>query len=343
MSHPHTQLKLYQYYGDKRIIEQQYQTSKQWLDLVTESNPTHIINNGLSDHESLAEKPAAPMVTPLYYQSAKMLEKMADILGIKEDARKYEALSKKIKKAYNDNFVDADSGKCSPGTQASQSFVLFSDILPEEQRPSALKYLLDDINKHDNHLTTGIFGTRYMLDLLSQEGFSQTAYDIVNQKTFPGWGHMLENGATTLWEHWAYSDNTFSHNHPMFGSVSQWFYRWLGGIQPHPDAIGFDRIVIRPQIPADLKWVNCSYDSIRGKITSNWRKTNNSIIMDIKIPANTAATVYLPCSNPETIKESNISAGLAPGIKFVRCKNSTTIYNIQSGKYHFTLPYKLTK
>jgi len=268
---------------------------------------------------------------------------MADILGIKEDAGKYEALSKKIKKAYNDNFVDADSGKCSPGTQASQSFALFSDILPEEQRRSALKYLLDDISEHDGHLTTGIFGTRYMLDLLSQEGFSQTAYDIVNQKTFPGWGHMLENGATTLWEHWAYSDNTFSHNHPMFGSVSQWFYRWLGGIQPHPDAIGFDRIIIRPQIPSDLKWVNCSYDSIRGKITSNWRKTDNSIIMDIKIPANTVATVYLPCSKPETIKENHISAGLAPGVEFERCENNTAIYNIQSGKYHFTLPYKLSK
>ena len=343
MSHLHTQLKLYQYYGDKRIIEQQYQTSKQWLDLVMESNPTHIINNGLSDHESLTEKPTAPMVTPLYYQSAKMLEKMADILGIKEDAGKYEALSKKIKNAYNDNFVDADSGKCSPGTQASQSFALFSDILPEEQRRSALKYLLDDISEHDGHLTTGIFGTRYMLDLLSQEGFSQTAYDIVNQKTFPGWGHMLENGATTLWEHWAYSDNTFSHNHPMFGSVSQWFYRWLGGIQPHPDAIGFDRIIIRPQIPSDLKWANCSYDSIRGKITSNWRKTDNSIIMDIKIPANTVATVYLPCSNPETIKENNISVGLAPCVEFERCENNTAIYNIQSGKYHFTLPYKLSK
>ncbi len=315
MAHPHTQLKLYQYYGDKRIIERQYQTSKQWLDLVTKNNPTNIINSGLSDHESLTEKPTAPMVTPLYYQSAKMLAKMADILGVKEDAEKYEALSEKIKKAYNDNFVDTDSGKCEPGTQASQSFALYTDILPEENRPAAVKYLLDDISNHDSHLTTGIFGTRYMLELLSQEGFGQTAYDIVNQKTFPGWGHMLENGATTLWEHWKYSDNTFSHNHPMFGSVSQWFYNWLGGIQPHPDAIGFDRIIIRPQIPNDLQWVNCSYDSIRGKITSNWRKTDDSLIIDIEIPANTEATVYLPY------------------------KDNTEIRNIQSGKYLFVLPY----
>ena len=129
---------------------------------------------------------------------------------------------------------------------------------------------------------------------------------------------MLENNATTLWEHWAYSDNTYSHNHPMFGSVSQWFYNWLGGIQPHPAAIGFDQIIIRPQIPIDLQWVNCSYDSIRGKITSNWRKADNSIIMDINIPANTEATVYLPR------------------------KNNTEIHNIQSGKYHFVLPYVYT-
>jgi len=340
MAHPDTQLMLYRYYGDKRIIEQQYQTSKQWLDLVTKSNPKHIINRGLSDHESLTKKPSAPMVTPLYYQSVKMLVKMADILGHKEQAEKYQALSEKIKKAYNDNFLEADTGKCSPGTQASQSFALFSDILPEEHRPAVLKYLLDDISKRKNHLTTGIFGTRYMLELLSQHGFNQTAYDIVTQKTFPGWGYMLENGATTLWEHWAYSDNTFSHNHPMFGSVSQWFYNWLGGIQPHPAAIGFDQIIIRPQIPNDLQWVNCSYESIRGKITSNWRKADNSIIMDIHIPANTEATVYLPCSNPGSIKENNIPVDRVPGVEFERVENNAAIYTIQSGKYHFVLPYK---
>jgi alpha-L-rhamnosidase len=246
-----------------------------------------------------------------------MLEKMAGILGVKDDSEKYEALSEKIKSAYNDNFFDAGSGICAPGTQSSQSFALFSDILPEDKRLAAMKYLLDDISKHDNHLTTGIFGTRYMLELLSQEGFNQTAYDIVNQKTFPGWGHMLENGATTLWEHWKFSDNTYSHNHPMFGSVSQWFYNWLGGIQPHPDAVGFDRIIIRPQIPDDLQWVNCSYNSVRGRITSNWRKTGDSLIMDIEIPVSTTATVYLPY------------------------KNNTEIRNIKSGKYQFVLPYKL--
>ncbi len=343
MAHPQTQLKLYQYYGDKRIIERQYPISKQWLDLVIKDTPTHIIKSGLSDHESLAKKPAGPMVTPLYYQSARMLGEMAEILGHARDAEQYNALAENIKTAYNDQFVEADSGACSPGTQASQSFALFSDIIPESQRPAVLTYLLDDISKQNDHLTTGIFGTRYMLELLSELGHVETAYDVVNQKTFPGWGYMLENGATTLWEHWAFSDNTFSHNHPMFGSVSQWFYNWLGGIQAHPDAIGFDRIIIRPQIPKDLAWVNCSYDSVRGKITSHWQKTDQTILMDIEIPVNTEATVYLPCSDPETVKENNIPVNQVPGVTFESCKDNVSIYRVQSGQYHFVLPYKLAR
>ena len=339
MPHPHTQLKLYQYYGDKRIIEQQYQTSKQWLDLVAKNNPTHIINKGLSDHESLTEKPPAPMVTPLYYQSAKMLAKMAGILGYEKDQIEYESLSEKIKNAYNETFFDANSGQCDPGTQSSQSFALGLDILPKENRAVALQYLLDDIRQHETHLTTGIFGTRYMLNLLPMEGYGQTAYDIVNQRTFPGWGYMLDNGATTLWEHWAYDENTFSHNHPMFGSVSQYFYGWLGGIQPHPDAVGFDRILIKPQVPKGLEWVHCTYESVRGTIRSHWRKTEDSIRMDIEIPANAVATVYLPCRDPENIKESNCPVDQVSGVRFERYENGTVVYTVESGKYHFAIPY----
>jgi alpha-L-rhamnosidase len=154
---------------------------------------------------------------------------------------------------------------------------------------------------------------------------------------------MLENGATTLWEHWALSDNTFSHNHPMFGSVSQWFYNWLGGIQAHPDAVGFDRIIIRPQIPKDLTWVNCSYDSVRGKITSQWRKTDHALIMDVGIPANTVASVYLPCSDTGAIKENNIPVDQVPGIELDRRENNASVFTVQSGQYQFSMPIKRVK
>jgi alpha-L-rhamnosidase len=337
IAHPHTALMLYKYYGDKRIIEEQYPTSKNWLELVIAKYPEHIVKRGLSDHESLTKKPAPPMVTPLYYQSAKLLAKMAGILGLEDDVKRYEALAQDIKKAYNEKFVNAETGECNPGTQSSQSFALFSDILPEAQRAAALKYLLDDISERDGHLSTGIFGTRYILEILSDEGFNQTAYDMVNKKTFPSWGNMLENGATTLWEHWKFSDNTFSHSHPMFGSVSQWFYNWLGGIQADPDAVGFDRIVIRPQIPNDLEWVNSSYDSVRGKITSNWRKAGDTLVMDVSIPVNTTATVYVPAASPDGIIEGEVLANHAKGVEFVRYENNAAIYKVQSGTYQFVV------
>ena len=105
---------------------------------------------------------------------------------------------------------------------------------------------------------------------------------------------MLENGATTLWEHWAMSDNTYSHNHPMFGSVSEWFYKGLGGINPAPDAIGFDKILIKPQPVAGLSWVKTSYESVRGKIISEWQKDGEKLKLHVRVPVGTSAIVWVP-------------------------------------------------
>ncbi len=155
--------------------------------------------------------------------------------------------------------------------------------------------LVKDIeDAHSGHLTTGIFGTKFMLQALTDAGHADVAFGIVNQSTFPGWGYMLEHGATTLWEHWEFSDNTFSHNHPMFGSVSEWFYRALAGINAAPDAVGFDKIVIRPQPVGDLKWVKASYDSVRGKVVSEWRRDAGKFNLRVRVPVGVTATVILP-------------------------------------------------
>ena len=142
------------------------------------------------------------------------------------------------------------------------------------------------------------------MDVLAREGKSQLAYDVVTNRDFPGWGYMLDNGATTLWEHWAFSDNTFSHNHPMFGSVSQWFFNWLGGVQPDPDSIGFDHFSLRPQFVDGLEWVNCRYNSIRGPIVCNWRRSGGEVELTIEVPATTTATLSLP-ESMSALSETN--------------------------------------
>jgi alpha-L-rhamnosidase len=209
-------------------------------------------------------------------------------------------------------------------------------MLGEGQREVALQYLLDDIRtRNKGRLTTGIFGTRYLLEVLSQAGHADAACDIVNRREFPGWGHMLANDATTLWEHWALSENTFSHNHPMFGSVSQWFFNWLGGIQAHPQAVGFDRIVIRPQIVSDLKWVRCRYDSIRGPVASDWRLDGDRLHLNVTIPAGTTALVYIPATKAAEVTESDVPAAEARGVRLLGKENDALVFEIQSGRYAF--------
>ena len=338
MAHPLLQLQLYRYYGDRRLVEEQYATSKRWFDGLAEKYPDHIVQDGLSDHEALAAAPAPEMVTPLYCESARLLARLAHLLGNEDDARTYAARAAAIRQAYQAKFIKRDTGRVPPGTQASQSFALQLDMLDPQQRQAALQYLIDEIvTRNDGHLTTGIFGTRYLLEVLSRHGQASLAYDIVNRRAFPGWGYMLENGATTLWEHWAWSDNTFSHNHPMFGSVSQWFFNWLGGIQPDPEAVGFDRIIIRPQIVGDLQWVRCQYDSIRGPIVSHWWRENGTLHLDVTIPANATATVYLPTMNVTDIVEASRPIAQAPGVRSIGVRDRAMVLGIESGSYAFVV------
>ncbi len=202
-----------------------------------------------------------------------------------------------------------------------------------------MQWLLDDIRgAQKGHLTTGIFGTKFALDVLSAEGHAQAVFDIVTQDSYPGWGHMLANGATTLWEHWALSENTYSHNHPMFGSISEWFFKWLGGIQPDPEAVGFDRIVIRPQLVEGVEWVRSSYRSVRGEIVSNWSRTREVIEWQITIPVNATATIFLRADSLDQIQEGRatlVPARRAEGVRDARMEGSAAVFTVGSGTYRF--------
>jgi hypothetical protein len=214
-------------------------------------------------------------------------------------------------------------------------------LVPTEEREAALRTLLDEVLvRHKGHLSTGIFGTRYLLDTLTDAGHADVAHTVVTRKDFPGWRHQLEKGATTLWEHWKFSDNTYSHNHPMFGSVSEWFFKALVGINPHPDAVGFDRIVIRPNLVGDLAWVQGRYQSIRGVIRCNWYVENNRFLLDLDIPPNMVAEVHLPCSSLEKVTESGTPLQKVSEAAFKRMKAGRAVVEIGSGHYGFSMPYK---
>ncbi len=262
--------------------------------LLEHSAKGDILDQDISDHERLVAKPVELTATAYYYLNVELTEKMANLLHRPEEAASYHRLAARIYRSFQKRFRVAGTGKYDSGTQACQAFVLALGLDPKDAPKAALEVLVEDIHRHGDHLTTGIFGTKYMLNVLSENGYSDLAYKIVSQKSFPGWGYMLDKGATTLREHWEGSDDTFSQNHPMFDSVDEWLTKAVGGISPAPDAVGFDHVLIRPQVVGDLKSASAHYESVHGNIVLEWKVNGTHLEMHVSIPVGCSAEVTIP-------------------------------------------------
>jgi len=340
MAHPYLQSLLVRHCGDRRLVEEQYETSRRWLEIVIRETPGFIVREGLSDHESLEPTDVATLVTPLYYQTAEIVSSLARLLGKDGDAVRYAGLADAVRMSYLDQLLPPGPEKFEDLSQAALAAALELGILPDGDRAAAGQALVRKVQATQGpHVTTGIFGTKFVLNALSRAGRADQAFELVARREFPGWGHMLERGATTLWEHWDFSDNTFSHNHPMFGSVSEWFFSWLAGIQPAQDAFGFDRIVIRPQPVGDLAWVKGGIDTARGEVRSEWRIEKGRFLLEVKIPPNSTAVVYIPGADPSEVLEGGRPAAGEEGVMTIGKESEAAVLEIGSGRYRFSSPW----
>jgi alpha-L-rhamnosidase len=328
-AHPLLLWQLYKFTGNTRLIEEQYPYVQRWIELLNSKAQDGLLDNGIGDHETIADKSTLVSGTVFYHLNLTLAARLADILGKIDDVTRYSAQAQAVREALNTRVLK--DGLYAIGTQACQAMPLYTGMVPEEVRESVLQGLVRDIESHDNHLTTGIFGTPAMLFALTNNGRADVAYRIADQRTFPGWGHMLERGATTLWEHWEFSDNTFSHNHPMFGSISEWFFRSLAGINEASDAKGFDRIEFRPNPVSGLASAEAQYESVRGKVECRWIVENGRFKVGVRIPAGATAKLFLP-----------IAEGVEEGGKpFAVAKTpSGSIAALESGIYLFSMPVK---
>jgi hypothetical protein len=159
-------------------------------------------------------------------------------------------------------------------------------------------------------------------------------FDLNNQSDKPGYGFQLKKGATSLTEAWDARRGS-SQNHFMLGQIQEWFYHDVAGIGGDPAGPGFKKIIIRPQPVGDLTWARADYDSIRGKITSDWKRAGRKFTLRVTIPANTTATVFIPAPPAETVTEGGISATQSDGVKFLWMENDCAVYEIESGAYAF--------
>jgi alpha-L-rhamnosidase len=317
-----TQYYLYLYYNDTDIIKELYEMNKKWMDKVERIHPNKIVDSGLSDHESLEPVPVELTGTCHYLQCAQIMEEFAEVMDDTKAAVKYRNLSMKLKTLVKEMFWDRPVvGQIN--RQTLFSTLLYHGIVPENDMEALTDSLLTALyNGPSEHFNTGIFGTKYMLEALSKSGNSNAVFDVVNSTSFPGWGFMIDQGATTIWETWKESDNTYSNCHPMFGTVTEWFFRWLGGIQPNPGYPGFEQFTLSPTIPGELEFVNSSYHSSYGEIISNWKKgEKGKITFELKIPEGSMAAFRIPSIDLVNVTIENRVSGKLLNVEAHRLKN----------------------
>jgi len=220
-------------------------------------------------------------------------------------------------------------------------------ITPDDQVGRVFENIVKDVKEKGNHPSTGFLGTAYLLPVLSRYGEHELAYQLASQKEYPSWGYMVEKEATTIWELWdsdTQGPGMNSRNHFALGSVGEWFYAWLAGIQPSSEGAGFKKIIIAPKPAADLTWAEAKLQSLYGEIYSSWKKSENKISLQVKIPANTSARIHVPHFGQQwpLIEESGnilIKAGQETkplaDIRLVEITDQATIFEVGAGDYHF--------
>lgn len=327
----------YLHYGDPQILSEHYATMKRYLQFLDSIATNLLLKKGwIGDWGSLVEgwQEGEPESVPtaFYFYNAVILSKIARILDRPADAAHFSQLAERIRQAYHQAYFNPATNDYNDGSQMANAFPLFLGIVPDELREAVLANLVHDIlAENDGHLTTGVLGSKYMIDALTQAGRPDVAYGLATQTGYPSWSDMVEK-YTTLCEFWTLKQ---SHNHVMLGSIDAFFYNTLAGIQADEMHPGFKKFSIKTYVPNALSHVKASIETIRGEIVSRWKKTDTEFRLKVKIPFNTTAEIYLPTNDTAKVYENGKLAGKNEGVTFKRIHDRWLIYTVGAGKYDF--------
>lgn len=337
----------YVQYGDLDMLRENYEGMKgyirymlTWTDdegimfsqAPEKENPNRWLN--LGEWCAPGELPPAEMVHTFYlWRCADMAAKAAKALGKEEEAMKYNKLAERTREAFQKRFYDENAGTYGPA--GGNIFALKMGV-PIDQYEKVIRALKSGIAKNDGHLDTGIFGTQFFFEVLSENGLHELACAAMNKKTQPGYGWWIEQGATTTWERW---DGRGSRNHPMFGGGITWFYQVLAGMNPDPACPGYRHIIFKPMPAADLTAASYANKTPYGMASIDWKQEGKKFIMDIKVPAGCTATVHVPVLNANKVKESHKKIKKLSEVNFLQKENGYATYKVLSGDYKFISQY----
>ncbi|HSO89467.1 MAG TPA: glycoside hydrolase family 78 protein [Draconibacterium sp.] len=342
-------------YGDKRILEVQYPSMKKWVDYMTGragddflwTNDGHFgdwLAFASTNSDYTGATTEKDLIATAYYSySSGLLAKIAKILGKNDDADKYAKLSENIKKAFVNEFV-APSGRLVSHTQTAYLLAIAFDLLPENLVPKAANYLAGDVKKF-KHLTTGFVGTPLLCKTLSDQGFEDLAFMLLNRKEYPSWLYPVTQGATTIWERWdgQKPDGTFqdvgmnSFNHYAYGAIGEWLYNYVAGIQIDEKAPGYKHILLAPHPGGGITNAGATHQSLYGDIKSSWKIEGENLVYEVKVPVNTTASVTLPSAQLEKV---TVNAASLKDDKLMAAQQSgkTVSLKLGSGEYKFSYP-----
>lgn len=346
---------LYNQFGDVTPIQKHYPSMKKWMlymkgkymknYIVTRDKygdwcvPPESLNlihakdsNRLTDGKLIA--------TAYYYKLLSYMQRFANITGNKDDAKYYGLLSDSIRTAFQQEFYNPKLKQYSNNTVTANLLPLYFGICPDSLRGPVIEKIRQKVHvENHGHISTGLIGSQWIMRGLTEYGYADLAYIMASNKTYPSWGYMAENGATTIWELW--NGNTAdpgmnSQNHVMLlGDLLTWYYENLAGIRTNKTDVAFKKIIMKPTLPSGLDFVKASYNSFHGLIKSEWKNSIEKFEWKISIPTNTSATVYIPANGIEEITEGGIAVANNKDIKFIKEDDGAIVLEVPSGNYTF--------
>ncbi|MGI8697392.1 MAG: family 78 glycoside hydrolase catalytic domain [Mycobacteriales bacterium] len=331
---------LWRVYGDRRLLERSFPSMRAWVDHVERHNPDliwrHATGNGYGDWLQVdADTPRDVVAIAYFARSATLVAETAAALGRDDDAARYADLAGTIRAAFAAAFAKPD-GAIGGGTQTAQLMSLAWDLIPEQLRPAAFDQLCRDLESRDARLTTGFVGVPLLCPVLTAGGRDDLAFRLLHQEEFPSWGYSIRSGATTIWERWDgwtqergfQSTEMNSFNHYSLGSVGEWLWRSVAGIDQAPDSVAYRDLLIEPRLGPRLDWVTASFDSARGLVAVDWRRDGTGVGGQVQIPPGRPAELRLPATGVSDITVDGSAVDQHPSVELL---------SISAGKAHLRI------
>jgi alpha-L-rhamnosidase len=340
---------LWRTYGDRDTLARSFEAMAAWVRYIRRHNPDlrwrYRTGNSYGDWLQVGvTTPRDVLATAYFARDAEIVADAAEVLGRHEAAAEHRALHTAIRAAFIESYVD-DDGRVLGDTQTGYLLALAFGLLPAELVPAAVEHLAADIEKRDHRLTTGFVGVALLCPVLADHGRADLAYRLLHQEEYPSWGYSMRRGATTVWERWDgwtdtagfQSPTMNSFNHYSLGSVGDWLFGRVAGIDQTPSSVGYRELLLRPLPGGRLTWARAEQETARGRVACGWRLADDRITVSVTVPPGSTAVLEIPTPDPDSVRDSGAApVGDRPGVIRVESSATGATLWLASGRYTFS-------